>query len=370
MIRSSSTVKTSVAVLSLAVHVGLVAVFFVNPTVEMEGAASGAVEARLGNSFADMAAGTVAPEVPETLPEVTETIEVPVSSVAPVETVPPEEAAATEATRAEPPPPPRVVPEAVSALPETPPPEVSAPVPALPTEAAPRPDALVAAPIDAGVDSAEPTTATSARIEATEADPPATEAAEPDAASPSPVEPLRPVTPAAAPEVVETPVPDTLTATSETAVETSSRPMARPERPVAEERPAEPRPQPPATAPGNARENAVAGSATGATTATAPQQPSEGGLSEETGNAAASNYPGEVMRRISRVGRPRVSARGMAVIAFSIAGNGGLNALSVAQSSGSDRLDRAALQMVQRAAPFPPPPPGAQRSFSIQIEGR
>ena len=348
MIRSSPLTKTSVAVLSLAIHAGVAVVYFASPVVEMEGASAGAVEARLGNSFADMAAGTLAPEMPETLAEEPHPVEIPVSPVASAEIVQPEEATATEAVHA-----------------ASPPPEVSTLVPALPIETALRPDALAATRVESDADAAEQTTVSTALIEATEAEPPATETA----VAP-PVEVLRPVTPSAAAEVAETPVPDTLTATSDTAVETSPRPIARPERTVAEERPAEPRPRPPQSAPGNAQENAVAGSATGATTATAPQQLAGTGRSAETGNAAASNYPGEVMRRISRVGRPRVSARGTTVIAFSIDGNGGLNGLSVAQSSGSERLDSAALQVVRRAAPFPPPPSGAQRRFTIQIEGR
>ncbi len=76
------------------------------------------------------------------------------------------------------------------------------------------------------------------------------------------------------------------------------------------------------------------------------------------------------MRKISRVSRPRVGVRGKAVIAFTIASNGGLSGVSVAKSSGSARLDAAALQVVRRAAPFPAPPRNARRSFTISIVGR
>jgi protein TonB len=58
------------------------------------------------------------------------------------------------------------------------------------------------------------------------------------------------------------------------------------------------------------------------------------------------------------------------VVAFSVSASGGLAGVSIARSSGSAALDAAALRMVQRAAPFPPPPKGAQRSFSISIKGR
>ena len=120
---------------------------------------------------------------------------------------------------------------------------------------------------------------------------------------------------------------------------------------------------------GNAEQNARAGQAAGQAQAEAVSR-GAGGQSPETGNAAASNYPGEVMRKLSRVRRPSVSARGAAVVAFRIAPSGALAGLSIARSSGSTRLDRAALTVVQRAAPFPPPPQGAQRSFSIEIAGR
>jgi protein TonB len=76
------------------------------------------------------------------------------------------------------------------------------------------------------------------------------------------------------------------------------------------------------------------------------------------------------MRRLSQAGRPRVNARGTAVVAFNISGNGGLASVSLARSSGSSALDQAAVQLVRGAGPFPPPPEGAQRSFSIQIKGR
>jgi TonB family protein len=95
-----------------------------------------------------------------------------------------------------------------------------------------------------------------------------------------------------------------------------------------------------------------------------------GGESQETGNAAASNYPGEVMRKLARVRRPSSSARGVAVVAFHVADNGALAGVTIARSSGSPQLDQAALAIVQGAAPFPPPPQGAQRSFSIDIVGR
>ena len=90
----------------------------------------------------------------------------------------------------------------------------------------------------------------------------------------------------------------------------------------------------------------------------------------QAGNAAVSNYPGQVMRRISRVGKPRVKSKGEVVIAFTISASGGLGGVSVARSSGSAALDQAALTLIRKAAPFPKPPAGARRQYTIKIKGR
>jgi len=121
----------------------------------------------------------------------------------------------------------------------------------------------------------------------------------------------------------------------------------------------------------DAGRNAIRGSATATQEATARQAGRDTARQTETGgNAAASNYPGVVMARLARVPRPRVDGRGTAVVRFTIAPDGGLAGVSVTRGSGSARLDRAALTVVRRAAPFPRPPSGAQRSFSVTIEGR
>ena len=132
-----------------------------------------------------------------------------------------------------------------------------------------------------------------------------------------------------------------------------------------------PKPQPQAKpAPsGNAERSAQAGQAAGTERAKAITSGAHG-KSDSAGNASASNYPGLIMRKLARAPRLRMSARGEAVVAFRVASNGGLASVSIARSSGSSALDQAALRVVQRAAPFPPPPNGARRSFSVQIKGR
>ncbi len=128
--------------------------------------------------------------------------------------------------------------------------------------------------------------------------------------------------------------------------------------------------QPQKTPRGNAEQNQQAGADSGTARATATVSGTARGSSAASGDAAISNYPGLVMQRISRGPRPKAGSRGTAVVAFSISGGGGLAGTSIAPSSGSAELDRAAVRMIRSAAPFPPPPPGAQRSFSINVEGR
>lgn len=167
----------------------------------------------------------------------------------------------------------------------------------------------------------------------------------------------------------------TAQANAETGLQVSRRPMARPENVTAQatpDRAPDPKPKPltRGNAGSNADQTATRGSTAGHETATAARQgrdrPSQ---STNAGNAAASTYPGQVMRHLARVPRPRADTRGAALVQFSISEGGRLASVRVARSSGSTRLDRAALTVVERAAPFPAPPSGAQRSFSVQIKG-
>tara|TARA_R110002074_G_scaffold348455_4_gene518914 strand:+ start:1549 stop:2442 length:894 start_codon:yes stop_codon:yes gene_type:complete len=136
-------------------------------------------------------------------------------------------------------------------------------------------------------------------------------------------------------------------------------------------KPADRKPEPSKSARGNADHSNTKGAQTGTRAeAKASQTGRKATPARQAGNAAASNYPGQVMRRIAQVGKPRVNARGTATIAFSITSGGGLAGVSVARSSGSASLDQAAVRLIRQAAPFPRPPAGAQRQFSIRIKGR
>ncbi|MBD8889925.1 energy transducer TonB [Roseibium litorale] len=85
------------------------------------------------------------------------------------------------------------------------------------------------------------------------------------------------------------------------------------------------------------------------------------------GNAAVSNYPGKVARALRRALRyPSAAKRkritGEVYVSFTVKQSGQLSNVSVIRSSGSDILDKAALETVRRASPFPPIPPEAGRS--------
>ena len=212
-----------------------------------------------------------------------------------------------------------------------------------------------------------------------------TTAARPVTTATAAISPVQPITPTPAQPIGQASPPaiatETITATAldPSVVLTSQRPSRRPEGLAPP--PPPPPPQPtarsePAPAPrGNAQQNANAGSASNnvpqATAATSGSNAQNAAPSATAANsAAATNYPGQVMRRISRVRKPRTNARGAVTVLFSIASNGSLASVSVGQSSGNTQLDQMAVQVVQRAVPFPAPPSGAQTRFNVKITGR
>ena len=61
-------------------------------------------------------------------------------------------------------------------------------------------------------------------------------------------------------------------------------------------------------------------------------------------------------------------ARGLTVVGFALNDDGTLVNVWIVRSSGHADLDAATLDMVHRAAPFPPPPPKSDRNFAAGIE--
>lgn len=152
-----------------------------------------------------------------------------------------------------------------------------------------------------------------------------------------------------------------------------SEPKAAPPRrnpaPVqAEPRPVRVKPAPkrPSVVAGNSQADARRGDQTGSSNRPASSSASRKGVSG-AGDSATSNYPGLVLVKLRRALRypPEASGSGMrgeARVRFTIAANGSTSRIALARSSGFAALDRAALETVRRASPFPAIPAGAGRS--------
>ncbi|KJZ19316.1 energy transducer TonB family protein [Loktanella sp. S4079] len=186
------------------------------------------------------------------------------------------------------------------------------------------------------------------------------EAPPPVAAAPV-VQPAAPVAPAPAPVTPTEPVEAEVVDNAPTS---SIRPTARPRNLARQTTPVQER--------GNANRQATAGSNNRQTASTQVQSGSRAssGDAAPASNAAVTNYPGQVMRRLSRARRPRTRDQGAALVAFQISANGGLASARIARSSGSSEIDQMAIQLVNRASPFPAPPPGARTQFQIEITTR
>ncbi|WP_421590214.1 TonB family protein [Shinella sp. M27] len=123
---------------------------------------------------------------------------------------------------------------------------------------------------------------------------------------------------------------------------------------------------------GKAKQNATRGEVDGsADVKSAAVGGQKKGNSSSAGNAAVSNYPGKVRNKINRA-KKRVSGgeRGSVVVSFTVSSGGQASGIRVARSSGSAALDKAALDSVQRAAPFAKIPEAAGRSswaFNVPI---
>ncbi|MEI4262147.1 energy transducer TonB family protein [Roseovarius sp. D0-M9] len=340
MTGSSGFAKAAALTLAVTAHGALALALIAPETTQIEGG-DGAAEVRLGNAFEDMAVGTLTAdraqttETPvvqaQTSPDRPERIGAEQASKA----LPEDAAKPTEAERAEPA---ETAKRAQDAEPITAA-DASAPAPSAPEA----PDGLL---------SPEPPEATAADqppslAAKSEADPERLEST--GSGSPAVTRSLRPKP--RSPEFVET--------HKNAERKPAAKPKPKPEAKTAS------RPQ---QAQGNAEQNARAGEAAGQAEATA-RASGNAGRQQAAGNAEASNYPGLVMQKLSRAGKPRVGTRGTVVVAFTIGDGGGLASVSLARSSGSSRLDQAAVQLVRGAGPFPAPPQGARRSFSIQIKG-
>ncbi|MGR3550286.1 energy transducer TonB [Pseudooceanicola sp.] len=341
MTRGTAIAKGAALTLAVVAHAAFLLIVPASEEVQIEGA-DGAAEVRLGNAFADMTAGTLSgarPAEPSRAAAAAPDVLAPLQAEAPPLTDTSEPLKATHPQQAAP----AIAAPAIAAASADRAKTMSLPAP---LDIAPAAESQALAPLAPTPgethQAARPETSTTA---------PTTERLKGSTV----VRSLRPRSRSAALEAAHQSRP-AVTPTPRAKQAATPAPRAKPPKPTARK-------------PGDATRNARAGEAAGKPETTA-RQSGIGGRQHAAGHAAASNYPGLIMRALSRAGKPSVDARGRAVVAFTIASNGGLSAVSLARSSGSSALDQAAVRLVRGAGPFPRPPEGARRNFSIQIKGR
>ena len=371
MIASSRGLKLAALVAALGLHAAGISVLFEKETALVEG--SGVQASQLGNSFADMVAGTVtAEETQEVIEPETQLDEVETPVPEEMETVAPE-----PVIRAEPEVMPSIAPTSVQPI---------DPVQASAAEVVTVAEALAAAEtVDQSV------------LDVQAADSPIPITAEPSVTSSKP-EKMPVVSPIASAPVASPPVAaiaaeavqpqEAVQAieSNDTLPRISKRPVRRDPalekpvkvtkaqpRPTAKPKASKPKPAPQKAKPkpvnrGNSAANAKTGTTRGTAKKASTRQGSGQAKSKRAGNAAISNYPGLVNRHLARVRKPRLNRKGVVGLSFTISPSGGLAGVSVTRSSGSARLDQAAVTMIRRAAPFPRPPAGAQRRFPVNID--
>jgi protein TonB len=102
-------------------------------------------------------------------------------------------------------------------------------------------------------------------------------------------------------------------------------------------------------------------------------QPSEAkvaaGGSGRTAVASLANYDGLVsahLRRHQSAARSGGVA-GAGAVTFSLSGSGSVTSVRIAKGTGAAALDQEILAMVRRASPFPAPPDGQPKSFTVPV---
>jgi len=102
-------------------------------------------------------------------------------------------------------------------------------------------------------------------------------------------------------------------------------------------------------------------------------QPSEAkvaaGGSGRTAVASLANYDGLVSAHLRRHQSAARSggAAGSGAVTFSLSGSGSVTSVRIAKGTGAAVLDQEILAMVRRASPFPAPPDGQPKSFTVPV---
>jgi TonB family protein len=272
-----------------------------------------------------------------------------------------------------PPPPPVVEPSPPPVAEAPPPPPVAEPSPPPVAESPPPPPVAEPSPPPVAESPPPPPVAEPSPPPVAESPPPppVVEPSPPPVAEAPPSKPVVEPTPRPAP-----PANPALPRVPKPMPTVASPATARVAKPPPSERPTPPRvakPTPPEkTSPRISREPPESSrSASRATKlASLPPQAAPGASSAEV-----AAYQGEVLGRIAAQKRYPEAARerapqGVAIVRFSIAASGQLAGASLSRSAGDPLLDAEALATVRRASPFPPPPAGAPRNFSVPLSYR
>lgn len=90
---------------------------------------------------------------------------------------------------------------------------------------------------------------------------------------------------------------------------------------------------------------------------------------------ADSNYPGQVFAHLARYKQLPANAlktgeQAKPTVAFGLDGGGRVTSVRLARGSGNSSIDQAVQAMVRRASPFPAPPSGHAKNFSITVTFR
>lgn len=221
-------------------------------------------------------------------------------------------------------------------------------------------------------DVTEPDPQEVAEIQPTEILPETTEIVSPiDPVVSEPVQEL--IVPSAEVEIAAVPVPE-IKPEIEPEEEIKPAPEVKKEEPVRQVERKKPKEKPVKKAgdKGKAKQNATKGEIDGsADVKNAAVGGQKKGNSSAAGNAAVSNYPGKVRNKINRAKKRLSGGKGRSVlVSFVISADGAASGIRVARSSGDPELDGAAIESVQRAAPFAKIPEAAGRSswkFSVPV---
>ena len=168
---------------------------------------------------------------------------------------------------------------------------------------------------------------------------------------------------------------------AEPAITEALRPITRP-KPPAPKPPApkqaskpDPKPQPErktASVSSRASNAAKAAGQGGGTAAGQAKTSEQAGLSKSKKTSLMREWGAAIHSRIAR-NVPRGAGRGAATVRVTIGADGRLQGAALANSSGSQKIDRLALLAVERAGRFPPAPKGlgvGSQSFRLEVQSR